>query len=455
MNPELLRNVWVELSERRLTLLLVVVGSMLLLGLTPGDLGSAVSVAEITFYGIVVVWGTRCAAQMVTDEVVSKTWDAQRLSAIRPWTMVWGKLFGATLLIWLGGAMCLAVILYAAVIRGGASAALRELIYFVGMGVLAHSVAMLASLAAVRRRLGHGRFGVFLYQSLGLLAGFAVWRVWQTASPDSLFRRFSGLDALRVDSIGWWTQNYDAGTFYVVSLALFAGWTLLGNYRLMRTELQVRNGPWIWIAFLAYAAVFTAGFDPWRDYVLSPTAALGLRAIQAAFALALVTYVMAFVEPKESVAYRWLGQRFFEGRILAFLGRLPAWVYAYAATFVAGVVAMLFMPWGQAAATFSSLGQGASVIAAALGFLLRDCGIFLVFGMGQTERRSDLAAVAVIALLYFLLPGVLGGAATVGVFFYPGAHDPAWLNPLLGWLQAGVAWAIIFRRPDLRATSPS
>ena len=91
MNPELLRNIWQELTERRITLMVVVLGAILLLAMTSGSLASAVSTAEISFYAVVVVWGTRCAAQSVVEEIAGKTWDAQRLSAIRPWTMVWGS----------------------------------------------------------------------------------------------------------------------------------------------------------------------------------------------------------------------------------------------------------------------------------------------------------------------------------------------------------------------------
>ena len=48
------------------------------------------------------LWGTRSAALSVVAEIRERTWDSQKLSSIGPWTMVWGKLFGATAANWFG-----------------------------------------------------------------------------------------------------------------------------------------------------------------------------------------------------------------------------------------------------------------------------------------------------------------------------------------------------------------
>lgn len=455
MNPEFLRNIWVELTERRLLLTGIVIAALLLMSLTSGEVEGAVGTAEFVFYVIVVVWGTRMAANAVVEEIAGKTWDAQRLSAITPWTMVWGKLIGSTALAWFGGLICLAVIVLATVAEGHLAEAVDDIVYFAGMGLFAHAVAMMASLVAVRRRLSHSRFDVFIYQLFGLAAAVIVWRVWQTADPDSLFRRWGGEAAL-LETVRWWGIQYTASGFYVGSLLSFVAWTLIANYRLMRTELQVRNGPLVWLGFIAYVAIYAAGFDEWRDYIVALDSRIGIRAVQAGVALGLVTYVMAFVEPKEVVAYRWLVRRFGEGRLFAFVSRLPGWAFAYLATTAAGLVVILFIPWDQARLAGNGFGEGGSVVAAGLGFLLRDCGIFIAMGLGQVGKRSDLGALAVLGLLYFILPGLLGGyGGGAGVFFFPGPFEPTWLNPLLAWGQALFVWALILRRPDLHAPAQS
>lgn len=449
MNPELLRNMWVELTERRVTLMVVIVACILLVAISPGDWSSAAFTAELVFYAVVVVWGTRCAAQSVVEEIGNKTWDGQRLSAIRPWTMVWGKLVGSTMLAWIGGAMCFGVIVYATIRAGGGSTVVNLALYFLTIGVLSQAAALLASLVAVRRRMSHSRFDVFLYQLAGLIAALLVWRVWQTADPTSVFRRLTGgIDAFAVSEVWWWGGSYDPGTFYVASLVAFVFWTLLGNYRVMRRELQVQNGPVVWLVFLGFLAAYAGGFDFWRNYIREPASMMGMRAVQAGIAVTVVTYVMALVEPKEVIAYRWLIERFRHWQFGALLSRFPAWCYAYLVLTGLGVTAILTLPWSIAES--ANIYGGPMIVLAALGFVLRDCAIFMAMGLGQVGKRSDIAALAILALLYVFMPGMFSHIEGSTAFFYPSEHDPAWLNPLLAWSQALIGWFLILRRRDLR-----
>lgn len=455
MNPELLRNMWVELTERRLALMVVIVASILVVAVSPGDLMSASFTAELVFYAVVVLWGTRCAAQSVVEEIGNKTWDGQRLSAIRPWTMVWGKLLGSTMLAWIGGAMCLAVILYSAARSGGAENVATQALYFLTIGILSQAVALLASLVAVRRRMSHSRFDVFIYQLAGLIAALIVWRVWQTAGDETSLLRYlaGGIDYFAVSEVWWWGATFSPGLFYVGSLVIFVIWTLIGNYRVMRRELQVQNAPYIWLAFLVFLAAYAGGFDFWRNYIREPSFVIGVRAFQAGAAVAVVTYIMALVEPKEIVAYRWLIERARKAQFGALFARLPAWCYAYLALAALGITAILTLPW--AIAERVNVYGGPMIVLAALGFVLRDCAVFMAMGLGQVGKRSDIAALAILALLYIFMPGMFAHIEGSSVVFYPSEHQPAWLNPLLAWSQALIGWALILRRRDLRARQPT
>ena len=46
--------------------------------------------------------------------------------------------------------------------------------------------------------------------------------------------------------------------FTSASVCVFAAWAMAGAWRLMRLELQLRNSPWVWVAFLFFAAVWRA-----------------------------------------------------------------------------------------------------------------------------------------------------------------------------------------------------
>src|SRR6185503_1882914 len=173
MNPELTRNLWIELSTRRLFLMFGVLGLFFAAAAVGGgDFRAPKQTGEMLFYIIVVLWGTRKAAEAVIGEIRDRTWDNQRLSAINAWDMVWGKLFGATSYVWMGGLLCIAVIVVATLSEEGTVPALYDLFYYLSIGVIGHAVALQASLAAARRRTTHSRLDVFLYQLVGL---FAAW----------------------------------------------------------------------------------------------------------------------------------------------------------------------------------------------------------------------------------------------------------------------------------------
>src|SRR5262249_49910404 len=97
MNPELQRNLWLEASPFRLTLIAgLVLLALAAVSVAPRGLGSTSGVALGLYWFFAVLWGTRSAALSVVAEIRERTWDSQKLSSIGPWEMVWGKLFGAT-----------------------------------------------------------------------------------------------------------------------------------------------------------------------------------------------------------------------------------------------------------------------------------------------------------------------------------------------------------------------
>ena len=105
MNPELRRNLWLEVSMHRLIAMPAVLGMGFLVVASINDLPwqQRVSWAALTVYFVLTLyWGTRLAADAISDEVRGKTWDLQRMSALGPWYMTWGKLFGATVFAWYG-----------------------------------------------------------------------------------------------------------------------------------------------------------------------------------------------------------------------------------------------------------------------------------------------------------------------------------------------------------------
>jgi len=445
MNPEFLRNLWLELSPRRVLLMTVLLAlAIFAAALTGGKDYLPAAVAETLYYFIVVVWGARNAALAVVGEIRDRTWDLQRLSALGAGEMTWGKLFGSTIYNWYGGALCLAVVLIYGFATRGPVATFIDLVYYVTIGIIAQAGAMLASLIAVRRRQRHTRFEIFLYQLAGLVAALAAFWVWETADPAGSIITHRP----PTDFIAWWGQSFDARPFLLVSLALFGGWILVGCYREMRRELKMRNGPLVWLAFLVFMGLYIAGFDAWltRDPQMAAWSAGALRLLLAASMYAVLTYVMVLLEPKDRVHYRWLGSQLAHGRIGAFVSNFQAWMMSYFATVAVTVALILWV--GQHAANAAGT---QAVIAAGLGFLTRDVGIFVLYHAFASRRRGDFGVLAILFAIYVLLPEIAKGLGLpdARIFFFPQTTTPDWLSPAIAWGEAAGVFVFAFTRVAL------
>jgi hypothetical protein len=441
MNPEFQRNLWLELGPRRVLLMIVVLGLVFFAAaVTGGDFGPA-SLAQILYYLIVVVWGSRNAALSVVGEIRDRTWDAQRLSSLTPSEMMWGKLFGSTIYNWLGGAICLAVLLGYRFTQHDAASVAISLVYYLAVGVISQAAALLASLVAVRRRLTHSRFDIFTYQLVGLIAAVAVFLVWEAADPAGALL----VGRKSTETIPWWGQTLDARPFLLASLAIFTAWTLIGCYRLMRLELKMRNGPLVWLAFLAFIGLYVAGFDGWltQRQATMRWDAVELRLGLALSTYAVLTYLMVLLEPKDRVLYRWLGSRLGEGSIRSALWNLQAWMMSYFAALIVAIALLV-----RLIATQGGFAADASLLVSGMGCLTRDVSIFVLFQTLPGRRRGDFSAVIVLIALYLVVPYILHGMGLDAglAYLHPQVTAPLWLGPVVIWAEAIVVAAIAIGR---------
>ena len=141
-NPEFKRNLWLSFSTHRLIgmpSLLALTFLAIILADQQDQVADNLYTASISlFIFIVWLWGARNANATIVDELRDKTWDQQRMSALDPWTMTWGKLFGSTSFNWYGGLMCMAII-----VTSGITAEKPDVIHMLltlcAVGVLLHA----------------------------------------------------------------------------------------------------------------------------------------------------------------------------------------------------------------------------------------------------------------------------------------------------------------------------
>jgi len=441
MGPEFRRNLWLELTTRRIAFMVAILALIFFASAVSGPGWTPYSAAETVYYLVVVIWGARNAGLSIVKEIRDRTWDLQRLSSISAAQMAWGKLFGATIYNWFGGAICLAVMLIYGLAHGAFGKAILDFFHYVIVGVVAQAVAFLASLVALRRRSAHSRLDVFLYQLLGILAAVVAAYVWETADPESAVL----LGRKSTEVIPWWGVVISARPFLLLSLAIFAGWILTGCYREMRRELKMENGPLVWLGFLGFIGLYVAGFDAWlpHEALMANWNVVALRLALASTTFAALTYVMVLLEPKDRVLYRWYASQIASADIGRVLRNLQAWIMSY---FAAVAVSLVLIWW------LFERGFGAfypAVAIAGLGFITRDVSIFVFFA--ASRRRSDFAALVTLFALYVLIPAILDGVGLKGMlsFFYPTPSRPIWLGPAVVWVEAIAALGLAVSRVAL------
>ena len=415
LNPELRRNLWLELSPQRLLVMPLVLAALVYLAYEAGGASEVADIAWWSFVLLAVLWGTRLAAESVADEVQARTWDWQRLSSLRAWSLTWGKLVGAPVYAWYGALPALAVFAAASLHAGaGADTVGLRVALLLLAAACAHAVALMVSLHGVRRRdsLGAGR-GVW-----PLLAG------WLSAWPWLSLEQ--ALEVGRVVPVRWFDRTWLGVEFGVASALVFTTLAWLACWRLMRAELQTRNAPWAWMAasvfLMGYAAGFvdgvalrwTPGTAPpawWSAVVdLSPAS---LRALVAMNVALLLTYLMALWEPKSGVLVVRLQQAIEQHDMELLLALTPRWCYSLLLAFVAGLLVVVMAP-ELPAGTRGLLDSGV-LVSAQLGFALRDLGLLMLLHFSARSRRADLAWLVYLCVLYVLAPALLFTAGLGGL----------------------------------------
>ncbi len=475
MNPEFQRNLWLNFSTGRLIMMPAILGAIFFaVSLVPEDFEdmSLRATAEFLFVLIVIFWGTRLAARAVVGEIRDRTWDGQRMSAIAPWSMVWGKLLGSTIYVWYGGAICLALIVFTHLPDLGR--ALYDIAFWLSIGIFSHAIAMLTSLLAVRRDSKHMRLEVFAYQFAGLVGAWFAASLW----PSRVWQDF-GLEGA-IPDIQWFGIGLEADLFFLLSIAAFVIWGIIGNHRLMRQELQFQNSPLVWIAFLVFMMAYVAGLAD--NFQLEADLTFQTRLYLAGAMASLLTYAMIFLDTKDPVLLRWIGGRFVSGSVFAAIGRLPSWFWSLGAAGVMAVLLVLFgdtipIPDGDldfdvqeeqelgwlvdlmAAIRQDGFFAPAALVVAAFFFIVRDVGIFLFFNAGRRlSRRGDFAALVVIFVLYVILPSIvtgMGWSQAIG-WFGPFPADPQWMAVVPPLVEAVFVLTFAFIRiARVRRTVPA
>jgi len=309
--------------------------------------------------------------------------------------------------------------------------ALIHVVLLVMVLLFAQAVGLLASLHLSGRATRLGRHVTLGLHFVGLLAALPMLSITMPA----FFESWSG-------AVYWFGQHWPARDFVVASSIAFTAWAVVGCYRLMRAELQVRNAPWVWVGWAVFCMLYAAGLTYGSGGGLRSTVTInGMRLTGGTLftghlvALALA-YGALFLEPKDPVALRHLlhglGRR--DWRRVAEV--VPRWACV--------------VPLAALCVLAAVLGNSISMVASAssLAFFLRDAGLVLYLNLGRRRERADTAAFFYLLVLYGLVPALLWVAFRLSPegWLLPAVDGGLLAGVLPAAIQVGVAWFAVSRR---------
>jgi hypothetical protein len=438
-NAELQRNLWLEMTPQRLVVapLAIILVVLVILASSHDPRTALRTFGSYGFIAATALWGARLAAQSLSEEFADGTWDGQRTSSLSAWAMCLGKIFGGAAFAWYIGAGLLLVFLAGAVTTMAAASLLKTVAGLLLLAVFSQSLSLLLTLLGWRRlrRIADSRHrGLTVLMLLLLLPTVGQLLPWL------------GQQAITEPLLIWFDRPWPATDFLLASLALFTGWVLLGVHRAMRAELQFRDPPWTWVAFVLFLQVYVAGwigtvhFDHLPSLQAASAQALlrplaVVRLVAATAVALLLAYVFVFSEAKERLRYERLLADVRARRLGPLLQSPPLWL-------VNALIAALTLVVALAAALVALKLAGLIVLAtgllALLAYAVRDFAVVLLCNFGPSRRRADAAAAFYLLALYGLPLALLLATGLGGL---SGLFEPlaAFRNPF--WLLAALAWA--------------
>jgi len=430
MNPEFRRQLWLQFSPARLILMpaLLALGSIaIMLSAEEGRLmnslaGSLLAACLLIVFGM----GTNAAGTSILEEIQERTWDQQRMSAMQPWAMTWGKLAGATSYAWFGGILCLLVFVPAAM------AAHWEHAGETALGILLGGVLLHALLFAINLQLGRNPGKLAQRGGMWVLLMLLLWGT------------FFGTSFFRNKGISWWGEDYDVWRFLIGSLLVFTPCVLIAAWRLMAENLAVRQIPWAWPALILLLTAYVGGFASESRLPLSVT---GLAIA------ALLTYASLLSQPQTRVSWQRLLGFAAAGQWRQGLLQLPTWLTSLALVLPLAVLATLKLGASHGGLPEGGYFNAQQPLVIAL-LTVRDCCLLLFFSFNPKARRPQGAFMITLLVLYLLLPWLFSamGMSALGTLSSPLGSDSG-IAGAIASLHVGMA-ALLLRwqwnrtRPD-------
>ncbi|WP_417912934.1 hypothetical protein [Candidatus Electronema sp. TJ] len=440
-NPEFRKNIQLEINPVKLVLMPMVLGMVFVSVYLSNTKEVAAQPMQITslilFTLLVFVWGTKMVVESLVSEFNNRTWDSQRMTAISPWSLAWGKLFGSSLFAWYGGLYCLLVFAVTSLIvpTKDAQLMLKSLLIMIFAGCCIQTILFVSILTEFAKKRESDKMTDSSYSVLGILMLVKISMVEAAVYNAESVMHWHGIAILPIDML-------------LYSSLFFCLWGIVGMHRAMRKELQYENWPIAWTLFLPSLMIYCIGFIP-PGFIHGAPLLFLFCWISFVIAISLF-YLMLLVEAKHLVDLRLLITGIRQGAWSALAAKIPAWLISL--LFAACICVLMLLLAGTA--DLSSIYNDYTFFIPQLPpltllcFCLRDLGIVLHVNFSSTKKNRDMVALFYLAILYLLLPLLLSiaGAEALLPWFIPMPKAGLLNSALPVAVQAGFALHLAAKR---------
>jgi hypothetical protein len=261
LNPEFHRYLWINFSPFKLWAMPTVLALLFVIFADSGMQNWQAGLTMPAFYlfiFVVIIWGNYEAASASDADVSNNTWDFQKMSPMSPWQLLIGKLFGSTSFVWFTGAMILAVFIFSypysiqmpgyEKMQDAFPEPIKPIIYMILSALAGHATSFYAGLSKMKAKKSQSTtnsiFGLAIsIMFLSTLVGF----------------EFDGALVRENKYIIWHRFEIGIHSFLLLSLLYVLFWIIIAAQRQIRIELQYRNSPFVYVAFVVSLCVYLSG----------------------------------------------------------------------------------------------------------------------------------------------------------------------------------------------------
>ncbi len=444
LNAEFQRNLWLEVSLHRLIATPIILGAIFYLFSFAGNSNASLFTSSIwIFMMITCIWGANRTADSMVSEIQEKTWTSQRLTPTNPWSMVWAKLLGSSIVTWYAGAYCLLAFFIAGVQIGRpaqTSALVSQglipgALYLIGIALVCQTLGFMIGIGATEEKSSLGGRRAFCSNIVGAISGGACVLIsFQKLEPNSI--------------INWHGISFGEFNFYLFTLYVYLTWGLIGLNAQMRREFQMQNHPLVWIGFLAFIIFYIWGFEfAITKKIIGKNEPNSVRSILSFFSMIAITYLTIIWEKTDGFALRRLYSLIKRGERKKAALEIPRWTISTLAAWVLGIG--LLIAFGTDLTNLEKSLNFWEDIGAILCFSMRDFAIILYFRLSSKPQRAIAVAILYLTILYGLFPVLMFslGLEQINSLFYP-INDDAYVIPSIfcAFLEAVLIWILAITR---------